>query len=97
MENSSTNRMPTCKKFFDDLADCLLASECVKTHRKKPTQCLESLLKAKVYDAKLLNDEINNTTTTKAEDYQIDPFAPRECALKHQSYVECKVALVFVH
>jgi hypothetical protein len=85
--------MPTCKKYFDELADCLLASDCVKINKKKPTDCLASLLKAKVFDARLLNDKINHLETDLTK-FEIEDDAPRECKLKHQSYVECKVSLM---
>ncbi|KAJ3048754.1 hypothetical protein HK102_012639, partial [Quaeritorhiza haematococci] len=33
--------MPTCKTFYDELLQCLLASDCVLVHRNTVKECLD--------------------------------------------------------
>jgi hypothetical protein len=87
--------MPNCNQFFNELANCLTTSECVKIHHKKPSECLELLLKEKAMSKYEMEDiskysNIGFKRTVKNENTK----APVECALAHQSYVECKVSLV---
>lgn len=82
--------MPNCNKYFDELAQCLVASSCVQKQGMKPSECLQSLLKGKVFEAKRLNHRLSEDVN----ELKKEEFAPMECSLKHQSYVECKVSLV---
>ncbi|KAI8924334.1 hypothetical protein BC831DRAFT_393223, partial [Entophlyctis helioformis] len=84
--------MPSCQRFFDEFAQCLMASECVRSYGKRPQECVESLLKAKLYDRWQ-----KNPATVPPGGIAIpepEPFAPVECAVSHQSYMECKIHLM---
>lgn len=68
--------MPSCDKFFDQLAQCLKESKCVTELGNKPSKCLQLLIESKI------DTEV------------VVPGAPRECMQQHQSYSECKVAMM---
>jgi hypothetical protein len=87
--------MANCKKFFDELAACLLASDCANKHKTKPSECLTLLLKEKAMSKYEMGDlTLYQETGFKKTESNKDTIAPVECAMKHQSYVECKVALM---
>lgn len=83
--------MPSCQKFFDKLADCLIASTCVQTDSLKPTECLDLLIQAKTH-ARIERD--NAVTGAVVESYMPDKKAPTECIKAHQLYSECRVMLM---
>ncbi|KAH6567085.1 hypothetical protein BASA50_011256 [Batrachochytrium salamandrivorans] len=83
--------MPSCDNFFDDLASCLMASDCVIKYGKRPQECVEAIMRAKLYDRSISRpDTIHGDEPIPPP----APFTPMECMLKHQSYQECKVHLM---
>ena len=86
--------MPSCKAFFEDLGNCLKESDCMKLHGLGAKDCLEKLLTAKTYDRITFTAKTRNVSIDESKLPIVDPRSPRECGLKHQAYVECKISLV---
>ncbi|KAJ3304759.1 hypothetical protein HDV03_002300 [Kappamyces sp. JEL0829] len=86
--------MPTCQKFFDQLAECLLASKCVKEHGEKPSDCLGLLLRAKVYTQQHKEVEALGDTGKEILADKPSERAPLECLQAQQAYSECKISLM---
>ncbi|EGF76997.1 hypothetical protein BATDEDRAFT_28087 [Batrachochytrium dendrobatidis JAM81] len=83
--------MPSCDRFFEDLAECLMASDCVVKYGKRPQECVEAIMRAKLYDRSISQPEtilVDNVIPPP------DSYTPSECMLKHQAYQECKVHLM---
>ena len=83
--------MPSCQKFFDALAECIMASSCINHYDKQPNDCIESLVKAKLYNRSISSpDSIRGKIPIPPP----EPFAPIECDLHHQAYTECRIAIM---
>lgn len=88
--------MPSCKRFFEELGNCLVKSECCVKYGNKPTECLELLMKSKVQVQSQKEKEASEGRN--ANDSSISPISttevPTECFKAHQSYSECRIALM---
>lgn len=87
--------MPSCEKFFENLGQCLLASECVLSKGKKPTECLKLLLEAKSQSI-ITRSTLDNGFLNESEksENNILKIAPMECMNAHQAYSECRAMLM---
>ncbi|KAJ3322537.1 Endothelin-converting enzyme 2 [Boothiomyces sp. JEL0866] len=81
--------MPSCERYFKDMADCIKASECYKTHKNKASTCLEYLIMEKTRSKDVVLPQ------TPEVQMKLDQ-APIECKKAHQAYLECKMYLVNV-
>ncbi|KAI8904458.1 hypothetical protein EDD86DRAFT_213524 [Gorgonomyces haynaldii] len=79
--------MPTCDHFFREALECIKQSQCFVEGRK-PSECVAQLQKLRVYNNFML-DPHKNAPVPEPEDW-----TPKECLLKYQSYVECKITLM---
>jgi hypothetical protein len=75
--------MPSCEKYFLELSKCLEASLCTK--ERLPSECVAALQHLKV---------ANQAMARGVAVEQEPSYTPYECALSHQSYVECKISLM---
>jgi hypothetical protein len=94
--------MPTCQKFFEELGECLIKSDCNQKYGVAPSNCLQLLMQAKAFSqitkedqaARGNNGHVNYDSEKKSLELEVDPKAPLECAKVHQSYSECRIALM---
>ena len=60
-------------------------SDCTKKNQKKPSECITALQHYRVHQQAM--------NQGRAGEFYPD-YTPTECALLHQSYVECKLRMV---
>lgn len=84
--------MPSCQSYFNELAECIQASQCVKKEGQKPSKCLELLLQSKQEQKyQRYQEAAYKHLGVEIEEIKItETFAPVECASSHQTYTECK-------